>query len=41
MRITEIIEGRFDPYQNKAIFFAGVPGAVDRSKGLNTENETI
>jgi cytidylate kinase len=27
MRITEIIEGRFDPYQNKAIFFAGVPGA--------------
>jgi cytidylate kinase len=27
MRITEIIEGRFDPYQNRAIFFAGVPGA--------------
>ena len=27
MRVTEIIEGRFDPYQNKAIFFAGVPGA--------------
>jgi cytidylate kinase len=27
MRITEITEGRFDPYQNKAIFFAGVPGA--------------
>ena len=27
MRINEIIEGRFDPYQNKAIFFAGVPGA--------------
>ena len=27
MRIYEIVEGRFDPYQNKAIFFAGVPGA--------------
>lgn len=27
MRIHEITEGRFDPYQNKAIFFAGVPGA--------------
>jgi len=27
MRISEIIEGRFDPYQNRAIFFAGVPGA--------------
>ncbi len=27
MRIYEITEGRFDPYQNKAIFFAGVPGA--------------
>ena len=27
MRIYEILEGRFDPYQNKAILFAGVPGA--------------
>ena len=27
MKIHEITEGRFDPYQNKAIFFAGVPGA--------------
>ena len=27
MLLKEIIEGRFDPYQNKAIFFAGVPGA--------------
>ena len=27
MRISEITEGRFDPYQNRAIFFAGVPGA--------------
>ena len=27
MRISEIVEGRFDPYQNRAIFFAGVPGA--------------
>jgi cytidylate kinase len=27
MLLREIIEGRFDPYQNKAIFFAGVPGA--------------
>ena len=27
MRITEITEGRFDPYKNRAIFFAGVPGA--------------
>ena len=27
MRISEITEGRCDPYQNRAIFFAGVPGA--------------
>ena len=27
MLISEITEGRFDPYQNRAIFFAGVPGA--------------
>ena len=27
MRINEIIEGPHDPYQYKAIFFAGSPGA--------------
>jgi dephospho-CoA kinase len=27
MRIIEIIEGRFDPYTNKAIFFAGGAGS--------------
>ena len=27
MRITEIIEGRYDPYTSKAIFFAGGAGS--------------
>ena len=27
MRINEILEGPHDPYQYKAIFFAGSPGA--------------